>query len=202
MHSSRRRCAARLDSGDGRFLSGWAAVNSKSVNLLPHDPSWAMEFLNESNAVARALGGSIQAIHHIGSTAIPGIHAKPVIDMLGVAPDLPHLDAFSPSLEHLGYEVLGEFGIPGRRYFRKNNARGIRTHHLHIYQDGSPQIARHLAFRDYLAANPSDASDYQALKLSLAADFANDSRRYTRGKERLISEIDIRAEAWKSQRSD
>ena len=195
------RAAVRLNSGVRRFLSGFAAVIAKSVHLEPPDPRWAEEFLSESAAIADLLGASIKALHHIGSTAIPGMYAKPIIDMLGVTPDLTNFDNCSGNLQNLKYEGLGEFGIDGRRYFRKNNPSGVRTHHLHVFQDGSPQIARHLAFRDYLTAHASAARDYEALKLRLAADFPNDIRLYTGGKDQLVREIDTRAAAWSSKGS-
>ena len=174
---------------------------AKSIYLEPHDPCWAEEFLSDSVAIADMLGALVKAIHHIGSTAIPGMYAKPIIDMLGVTPDLTDFDNWSGNLQNLKYEGLGEFGIQGRRYFRKNNPSGVRTHHLHVFQDGSPQIARHLAFRDYLTAHASDARDYQALKLRLAADFPHDSRLYTEGKDQLVREIDTRAAVWSSKGS-
>ena len=174
---------------------------AKSVYLEPHDPRWAREFLSEAAAITDVLGASINAIHHIGSTAIPGIYAKPIIDMLGVTHDLTILDNCSSWLQSLNYEALGEFGIAGRRYFRKNSPSGTRTHHLHVFEDGSPEITRHLAFRDYLTAHASDARDYEELKLRLAADFPHDIRLYTEGKDQLVREIDTRAAAWSSKGS-
>jgi GrpB-like predicted nucleotidyltransferase (UPF0157 family) len=149
--------------------------------------------------VTGALGGAISAIHHIGSTAIPGIHAKPIIDMLAVTNDLSILDECSTLITGLGYEALGEFGIPGRRYFRKVNSAGERTHQIHAFQAGSPQITRHLAFRDYLIANPAVAHDYDMLKRRLATMFPKDIRSYTDGKSSFIQDIDSRAEAWISK---
>src|SRR3546814_8745866 len=96
---------------------------------------------------------------HIGSTSIPGIHAKPIIDMLAVTSDLSLLDGCESRIASLGYEALGEFGIPGRRYFRKDNSTGERTHKIHAFRTGSPKITRHLQFRDYLIAPPAVARD-------------------------------------------
>src|SRR3546814_9547675 len=115
-------------------------------------------------------------MHHIGSTSIPGIHAKPIIDMLAVTSDLSLLDGCESRIASLGYEALGEFGIPGRRYFRKDNSTGERTHQIHAFRTGSPQITRHLQFRDYLIAHPAVARDYDVLKRRLAALFPADIR--------------------------
>jgi GrpB-like predicted nucleotidyltransferase (UPF0157 family)/RimJ/RimL family protein N-acetyltransferase/SAM-dependent methyltransferase len=166
------------------------------VVLVPHDPRWAGEFEREAASVSAALGSVLTAIHHIGSTAIPGIRAKPIIDMLAVVDDLALLDERSAGLEAVGYEALGEFGIAGRRYFRKDNASGERTHQVHAFQAGSPQIARHLAFRDFLRAHPGDASAYDALKQRLAEAHPGDIAGYTDGKDAFIRDVDSRAEAF------
>jgi len=170
---------------------------AQSVYLVPHDAKWAEAFARESAAVAGALGELLIAIHHIGSTAIPGIRAKPIIDMLAVVHALSPLDARTPLLEALGYEAMGEFGIPGRRYFRKDDAGGNRTHQIHAFAAGSPQIARHLAFRDFLRAHPDDAARYEALKERLAQAFPSDIASYADGKDASIQEIGARAAEWR-----
>lgn len=122
--------------------------------IVPHDPAWAMAFAEERNAVEAVLNHVLVAVHHIGSTAIPGILAKPIIDLLCVVTSLEELDRASGRMEGLGYEAMGAFGIDGRRYFRKIDASGTRTHHLHAFEAGSHHIVRHLAFRDYLRSHP------------------------------------------------
>src|SRR5262245_55708594 len=107
---------------------GPKANRVQRVFVLPHDPRWADEFTGGSFVVAGALGELLQVSHHIGSTAIPGICAKPIIDMLVVVSDLAVLDERTARMEALGYEALGEFGIAGRRYFRKDGQDGNRTH--------------------------------------------------------------------------
>jgi GrpB-like predicted nucleotidyltransferase (UPF0157 family) len=92
------------------------------IVLVPYDPKWVAVFQNESERIQRALGSQLGALHHIGSTAIPGIAAKPVIDMLAVVDRVEALDESPLLLTALGYEALGEFGIPGRRYFRKRTS--------------------------------------------------------------------------------
>src|SRR6185436_9586865 len=116
----------------------------------------------------RVLGNAVVAVHHIGSTAIPGIHAKPVVDILLEVTDIAQVDAATEAIERLGYEARGEFGIRGRRYFRKGDGSGESTHHVHAYRTGSRDVERHLAFRDYLIANPEEARAYSVLKQRLA----------------------------------
>src|SRR5262245_2545019 len=91
---------------------------SAAITLVPHDEAWAREFTREAQRIERALGDVLVDLQHIGSTAIPGIVAKPVIDLLGAVTSVDALDAATSRLEALGYEALGEFGLPGRRYFR------------------------------------------------------------------------------------
>ena len=168
------------------------------VYVVPHDPGWAAAFAREAPRVKRALGDAGSAIHHIGSTAIPGIHAKPIIDLLAVVADAARLDERDAAMQALGYETLGEFGIPGRRYYRKNDAEGERTHQVHAFQAGSPQIERHLAFRDFLNAHRAYAERYDALKRRLADLHPLDVSAYTDGKDAFIKEVDALAAEWRS----
>lgn len=101
-------------------------------------------------------------------------------------------------MESLGYEVMGEFGIPGRRYFRKDNREGIRTHQIHVFEAGSAQVERHLAFRDYLIAKPEDARKYSDLKRKLAQENPQNMDRYINGKGDFIKEMDRRAAQWRA----
>lgn len=171
------------------------------VLVVPHNPEWMEEFARESLLVASALGNLMVEIHHIGSTAILNIHAKPVIDMLASVMTIEAVDARRKEFECLGYEVMGEFGIPGRRYFRKDNRNGDRTHQIHIFQSGSPQIGRHLAFRDFMKAHPHFAHQYDALKQRLAAMYPNDIDSYAKGKDSFINEMDAQAATWEANRS-
>ena len=167
------------------------------VFVVPYDPAWTGQFARESPAVASALGDLLVAIHHIGSTAIPGMDAKPIIDMLVVVSSITGVDGRGAAMQALGYEVMGEFGIPGRRYFRKDDAAGQRTHQVHAFQAGSPQIERHLVFRDFLRTHGAYAEEYAALKRRLAKLHPNDIAAYTDGKDQFIREMDAQAAAWR-----
>jgi GrpB-like predicted nucleotidyltransferase (UPF0157 family) len=169
-----------------------------AIVLAPPDPEWAAAFARESAAIAAALVGLPITLHHIGSTAIPGIVAKPVIDMLGVVPSVEALDARAPQLVAIGYEAMGEFGIAGRRYFRKDAPDGVRTHQLHAFAAGSPEIDRHLDFRDYLRAFPATAAAYAALKRELAARAGGDVRAYGDGKTAFVRDVERRAAGWRA----
>lgn len=168
------------------------------IVLVAHDPGWAEEFARESTVVALGFGDLLVELHHIGSTAIPGIEAKPVIDMLAVVTDIGLVDVRSPRLEELGYEAMGEFGIPGRRYFRKNSPSSVRTHQIHSLEVGSPEIERHLAFRDFLRAHPEHAKKYAAVKREMGERYPHDMAAYTDGKSEFIREMEGRA-AWRDE---
>jgi GrpB-like predicted nucleotidyltransferase (UPF0157 family) len=158
--------------------------------------AWPAEFQAEVERIREALGKGVVDIHHIGSTAIPGIFAKPVIDMLLVASSLPFLDDSASSMMRLGYEAMGEFGIPGRRYFRKDSADGVRTHQVHAFQIGSADIERHLAFRDYMRSHPAAAASYSELKRQLAAQHPDDLSANMNGKDAFVKEHEARALLW------
>ena len=160
------------------------------IYMVPHDPNWRREFENEAKRITDALGDTVVTVHHMGSTAIPNIYAKPVIDILLVVHNHADLDAKQSAMEALGYEAFGEFGIPTRRYFRRDNALGDRTHQVHAFEAGSPQITRHLAFRDYMIAHSDTAREYSGLKRELAAQHPDDIDAYMDGKHEFIQEID------------
>jgi len=170
------------------------------IEVVPHDPNWSDKFREEAMHIATALGENVVAVHHIGSTSIPRIYAKPVIDILVEVKDVQAVDADSLAMESLGYEVMGEFGIPGRRYFRKDDSGGNRTHQIHTFETVSNQVIRHLAFRDYLIAHPEEAREYSDLKRQLAADHPTDADAYIDGKDPFIQEIDRRAAVWQNER--
>jgi GrpB-like predicted nucleotidyltransferase (UPF0157 family) len=144
------------------------------------------------------LGGAASAIHHIGSTSVPGLAAKPVIDLLAEAPDLGQIDARTASLEADGYEAKGEHGIEHRRYFSRPEAARPKVH-VHVFPVGHPGIARHLLFRDYLRAHHASAREYGRLKQGLARRFSRDRDAYQEAKAAFIEELHRKAGAWQVQ---
>ena len=104
-------------------------------------------------------------------------------------------------MESLGYEAMGEYGIPGRRYFRKDNQEGIRTHNIHAFEAGSAEVERHLAFRDYMIAHPEAAQRYSELKRRLAEEHPQSMDGYIDGKDGFIKEMDRRAARWRTSQT-
>jgi GrpB-like predicted nucleotidyltransferase (UPF0157 family) len=173
-----------------------------TVRVIDHDPRWPAEFDIESRRIAAALGDVAERIHHIGSAAIPHIKAKPVIDILLEVASLQALDVQAEGLVALGYETMGEFGIEGRRYFRRNDAEGQRTHQIHAFETGVPNVVRHLAFRDYMRVHPFEAAQYGALKARLARLHPHDVEAYMSGKNAFIKEHERRALEWAGAKLD
>jgi GrpB-like predicted nucleotidyltransferase (UPF0157 family) len=161
---------------------------TRSVELVPHDPSWKNQFEAEAVYTRKILGNNLCEIDHIGSTAIPAIYAKPVIDLLVTVKDLSQVDALNSEFEKLGYECLSEYGIAGRRFYWKSKLK--RTHHIHLFEQGNREIARHLAFRDYLLCQRADLRlPYESLKQQLAQQYLDDREGYTEAKASFIKEI-------------
>ena len=151
-------------------------------------------FTQESARLAGILSTEIVACHHIGSTAIPGILAKPIVDILLEVKDIQKIDSYNNQLIGLGYLPRGEYGIPGRRYFIKE-INVVRTYHVHTFQTGNPEIARHVNFRDYLIAHPAEAQAYSRLKAELAQQYPQDINGYVEGKTDFIRSVDEKASA-------
>jgi GrpB-like predicted nucleotidyltransferase (UPF0157 family) len=168
----------------------------RTVLVVPHNVGWQEAFEHEAAQIAKALGEIIFSIHHVGSTAIPDIYAKPILDLLIEVTDVAKVDAQTAQMVVLGYEALGEYGLPGRRYFRKTTEAGLRTHHIHMFAAGTAEVERHLAFRDYLIANPAIAQRYSQLKQQLAAQHPTDIEAYMDGKDPFIRTVEQQALAW------
>ena len=168
----------------------------RTIRVVPYNPNWPDMYRQEARQIVKALSGQIILIHHIGSTAIPGIKSKPIIDCLIEISQIEEMDAYNPAMIALGYKPRGENGISGRRYFVKGSAE-VHTYHLHVFQIGHQQIARHLNFRDYLRAQPEQAQSYSKLKEKLAQKFPYDSVAYTEGKNEFIQTIDNLAARWR-----
>lgn len=168
---------------------------SRKVEVMPHSPGWAAAFLAEADRLTAVLDEEVVAVHHIGSTAIPGISAKPLIDLLLEVREVERLDDFGPEMVGLGYVAWGEFGLPGRRFFVKA-VDGRRTHHVHAYTTGDPELERHLAFRDYMISHPEDALAYSRLKERLAKEYPTDIEGYMDGKDAFIGEMERKALEW------
>ncbi len=163
----------------------------EAIKLVPYDPSWPFKYALEAAKIQQILGSNCVRIHHIGSTAIPGIYAKPIIDIFPVVDNLNAVDQCNADFEQLGYICRGEYGYPGRRYFKKIAKE--QSFHIHAFQTGDTEIERHLAFKERLTTHPDEAASYSWIKRCLAEQFPFDRQQYTDGKDSFIRMINYRA---------
>ncbi len=166
------------------------STSKKIIEIVPYNLQWPEMFASEAKLIKQAMGSNCVTIHHIGSTSVPGLSAKPIIDILPVVENILEVDKTTQAMESLGYEAKGEYGIAFRRYFQKG--KDIRTHNVHVYEEGDPEIDRYLKFRDWMRSHHDDAQAYANLKLELAAKFPEDILRYCNGKDDFVARIDAK----------
>jgi len=164
------------------------------MSVVDYDPRWPEVYASELSTLHTALDDLMVRGHHIGSTAVRGLAAKPVIDILLEVRDLGRLDAMSDAMQAIGYRPRGELGIPGRRYFSKGG--DARTHHVHAFVRGDPRVGEHLAFRDYLRAHTRIASAYARVKREAAARYRHDPDGYVKCKQEFVARTVREAIAW------
>ncbi|AVQ00040.1 hypothetical protein C7S18_07410 [Ahniella affigens] len=172
---------------------------NRTICIGPYDPSWATRFQSAADELLHLLGTQVLAIHHIGSTAVPGLVAKPTIDLLMEVRDLDALALYRSGFETLGYVWRGENGISGRCYFQRGKS--TRTHHLHAYVAGHPEVARHLRFRDYLLAHPEAVEQYSRAKFEARAASAGVAAAYQQHKSAVVESIAASALRWSQANS-
>lgn len=162
----------------------------RHVELVAPNYEWPRLFNKASIEISGILGQNCIDIHHIGSTSIPNIYAKPIIDMLAVVEDIKVVDSLNSKFEALGYICMGEYGISGRRYYCKTKHK--RTHNIHLFEQGALEILRYLSFRNYMRENEDYARAYSVLKCCLAEVFPEDIDNYSKGKSSFIQMIDYK----------
>ncbi len=165
-------------------------MRSNKVLVVAYDQSWPTAFKNEAKIIQEALGRNCLAIHHIGSTSIPGLAAKPIIDIMPVVEDLELVSQSVSLMASKGYDSRAEAGMLFRHYFQKTQ-KNIACN-VHVYQTGDDEIARYLSFRDWMRTHQSDRVAYGDLKFSLANQYPNDIVAYCLGKDSFVAEIDAK----------
>lgn len=169
-------------------------LSIRVVEVVDYDQNWKNTFETERVLLAKAIGINAVKIEHIGSTAVVGLAAKPVIDILIEVTDLKELDNAAENMEALGYLVKGENGIEGRRYFQKGGNQ--RSHHVHAFQMNDLHLYRHRAFKEYLIAHSEIASEYGALKKEAAFKSDNNINAYMALKNNFIQKHEKIAIEW------
>ena len=162
------------------------------ITVVDYDPKWPLRYAEERKRIAEILKENCISIYHMGSTSVPGLAAKPIIDIMVVVKSLEKADAVAEKFSEIGYDYLGEFGITGRRYLRKGGDE--RTHQIHIFQaDDWNNIGRHLAFRSYMLTHEKERDEYAKIKKGLAEKFPYDIDGYCDGKENFMREMEQHA---------
>ncbi|UCB42509.1 MAG: GrpB family protein [Dehalococcoidales bacterium] len=166
------------------------------VIIVDYNPQWPVMYEEEKARILSAIGLKIVAIEHIGSTSVPGLGAKPIIDIMVGVRQLAEAEECIEPLQSVGYEFVPpeKAGIPERRYFRKREP-GARTHHLHMVEMDSEFWEKHLLFRDCLRANHSTAEQYHVLKKRLAEQYGLNREGYTEAKTLFIQSVLAKARA-------
>lgn len=159
-----------------------------TVLVVAYRPEWKTLFEEEAARLRALLGAAALSVEHVGSTAVEGMDAKPLIDLLVGVRDLGEARGWIPELEAHGYEFRPDEDIPDRLFFAKG-PRAWRTHHLSLAEPSSGFYTKHLRFRDYLRAHPAACEAYRALKHGLAREFPTDRASYTEGKRAFIEHI-------------
>ena len=164
------------------------------IVVVDYSSNWPILYEQEKQRLLDAVGSDVADIQHVGSTSVPGLAAKPIIDIAAVLRHFPPSMILIRALEELGYLYQGELGIAGRHFFRKGMP---RTHHLHLVEANSEVWQKQLLFRDFLRAHPESAQRYDTLKRELAVQYSCDRKAYVNAKAPLIAELLAAASEWK-----
>lgn len=175
---------------------------ARQIEVVDYDSTWKTRFNCEVVGLRETFKTALRAIHHIGSTSVPGLRAKPTIDILIEVTPGTDIPSFDPQMEALGYVCRGECldaivpGTPGRFYFvRKEGV--VHAVHVHICEAGHFEIAEMLTLREYLCSHRDEAERYGNLKSELADEFTNDNIGYMRGKDSLVKELIENSLRWR-----
>ena len=173
----------------------------RQIIIANYDLRWPVMYEEERTRILAAVGRYITAIEHVGSTAVPGLGAKPVIDIMLGVDTLADADPCIEPIINLGYVYVPDYEdeIPNRRFFKKMLADGTHTHHVHLVETSSEFWEDHLLFRDYLRAHPEIAWDYERVKRELAPHF-NNGNDYSDAKTDFIQSVMEMARAWQANR--
>ncbi len=171
-------------------MNTWHSLGTlgEHIEVVEYSAEWPRVFAREAAAILAKCRPLITDVHHIGSTSVPGLAAKPILDILPVAAGTAEaLEAVSP-MTALGYRYRGENGIAGRFYFDRV-VEGRTVMHVHVFPAGHPEVRRHLVFRDHLRMNPDVAREYERMKRELAARYGDDRQTYTDSKAAFITGV-------------
>ena len=163
-------------------------MSDDAIALVASDPGWPAAYALARDEILALLPTQPLLIEHIGSTAVPGLMSKPVIDIIVLVVDMAPAREAMPHLQRIGYEFRPDVSNPARLFLRRYGPDGVRTHHLHIHTEHD-DVRRHLLFRDRLRADAAVRQDYEALKRDLALRHAGDREAYAKGKDGFVDAV-------------
>jgi len=163
-------------------------IQSNPVYVLPYDPNWPKAFEEIRRSLDEKILSQAITVEHVGSTSVPGLAAKPIID-LDLVITVGQFEQIKAYLEELGYRHEGDNGIPGREAFRYESKPNLMKHHLYVCEENSLELRKHLTFRNWLRNHPEDLEAYAAVKMELAEKFRYDRDAYQNGKSTIIEQI-------------
>jgi GrpB-like predicted nucleotidyltransferase (UPF0157 family) len=166
-----------------------------AVRIAGYDATWPAAAAEELGRIADAVGPVAVALEHVGSTAVPGLAAKPILDLQLSVAAMDPLGAYAEPLQRLGYLFVADPDSPDLHFFARP-ARRPRSHHLHVCEAGGEHELRHLAVRDYLRTHAGEREAYAALKREVAARHPQDRLAYIEGKQAYVERLEARAVAW------
>ena len=164
-------------------------MSVRNIVIIPYDEKWKLCFEQIAGELSAALGDLVLSIEHVGSTSVPDLAAKPIIDIDVVIEDESKLEAVISALAKIGYQHEGNCGIPGREAFGYEGKSHLMEHHLYVCPKDSPELRRHLSFRDYLRTHPEAVKEYIRIKEEAARLFPHDIDGYINHKGTLIEKI-------------
>ena len=175
---------------EGSTHISWHSLGTpgEHIEIVEYNADWPRVFEREAAAILAACRPLITEVHHVGSTSVPGLAAKPILDILPVAAGVAEAHEAVSRMTALGYRYRGENGIAGRFYFDMV-VDGRTVMHVHMFPSGHPEVQRHLVFRDHLRMNPDVAREYERLKRELASRYRDDRQTYTDSKAAFITGV-------------
>lgn len=175
-------------------------LDDDSLRLCESRESWSVIANFEIERLREALADADVKIFHVGSTSVPGLSAKPIIDLLGEVPNFHVLENKASELGGCGYINLGEYGIEERRFLTLKDQNSVTYVHFHVFLQGDDRVRKHIEFRDYLSSNPHALARYEKFKKALLVDGALARKFYNKEKEPIMKTLTEEADHWAQRR--
>lgn len=169
---------------------------NRPYHIEPYSSKWAEQFVELRAELARVLGDQAIHIEHMGSTSVPGLAAKPQIDILIEVKDFAKISQYHNALRNAGYTPKGDYTMTGEEYFTKDDRNGVRLASVHVYPVGHPEVAFQIKFREYLKAHPDEIKDYADMKLATYREYPDDYNAYGTAKKPYLEALRARVDSW------